>query len=201
MSAAVVGFFTGLTLIIAIGAQNAFVLRLGLARNHVAIAVVVCAVSDALLIVLGISGLGALFRSIPTALVIMKWVGVAYLLWYAVRSFRSAMRPNALIAGEQPLLSRRSVLLMVLGFTFLNPHVYLDTVLLLGSIGNQYEPNQWWFALGASIASVTWFSVLGFGARTAAPLMSRPVTWRILDTGIGLVMLAIAIRLATMDLG
>lgn len=201
MSAAVVGFFTGLTLIIAIGAQNAFVLRLGLARNHVAIAVVVCAVSDALLIVLGISGLGALFRSIPTALVIMKWVGVAYLLWYAVRSFRSAMRPNALIAGEQPLLSRRSVLLMVLGFTFLNPHVYLDTVLLLGSIGNQYEPNQWWFALGASIASVTWFSVLGFGARTAAPLMSRPITWRILDTGIGLVMLAIAIRLATMDLG
>lgn len=196
-----VGFFTGLTLIIAIGAQNAFVLRLGLARNHVAIAVVVCAVSDALLIVLGISGLGALFRSIPTALVIMKWVGVAYLLWYAVRSFRSAMRPNALIAGEQPLLSRRSVLLMVLGFTFLNPHVYLDTVLLLGSIGNQYEPNQWWFALGASIASVTWFSVLGFGARTAAPLMSRPITWRILDTGIGLVMLAIAIRLATMDLG
>lgn len=201
MSAAVIGFFTGLTLIIAIGAQNAFVLRLGLARNHVAIAVVVCAVSDALLIVLGISGLGALFRSIPTALVIMKWVGVAYLLWYAVRSFRSAMRPNALIAGEQPLLSRRSVLLMVLGFTFLNPHVYLDTVLLLGSIGNQYEPNQWWFALGASIASVTWFSVLGFGARTAAPLMSRPITWRILDTGIGLVMLAIAIRLATMDLG
>ena len=201
MSAAVVGFFTGLTLIIAIGAQNAFVLRLGLARNHVAIAVTVCAVSDALLIVLGISGLGALFRSIPTALVIMKWVGVAYLLWYAVRSFRSALRPNALIAGEQPLLSRRSVLLMVLGFTFLNPHVYLDTVLLLGSIGNQYEPNQWWFALGASIASVTWFSVLGFGARTAAPLMSRPITWRILDTGIGLVMLAIAIRLATMDLG
>lgn len=201
MSAAVVGFFTGLTLIIAIGAQNAFVLRLGLARNHVAIAVVVCAVSDAFLIVLGISGLGALFRSIPVALVVMKWVGVAYLLWYAFRSFRSAMRPNALIAGEQAVLSRRSVLLMVLGFTFLNPHVYLDTVLLLGSIGNQYEPNQWWFALGASIASVTWFSVLGFGARTAAPLMSRPVTWRILDTGIGLVMLAIAIRLATMDLG
>lgn len=200
MSAAVVGFFTGLTLIIAIGAQNAFVLRLGLARNHVAIAVVVCAVSDALLIVLGISGLGALFRSIPVALVVMKWVGVAYLLWYAFRSFRSAMRPNALIAGEQAVLSRRSVLLMVLGFTFLNPHVYLDTVLLLGSIGNQYEPNQWWFALGASIASVTWFSVLGFGARTAAPLMSRPITWRILDTGIGLVMLAIAIRLATMDL-
>ena len=200
MSAAVVGFFTGLTLIIAIGAQNAFVLRLGLARNHVAIAVVVCAVSDALLIVLGISGLGALFRSIPTALVIMKWVGVAYLLWYAFRSFRSAMRPNALVAGEQAVLSRRSVLLMVLGFTFLNPHVNLDTVLLLGSIGNQYQPNQWWFALGASIASVTWFSVLGFGARTAAPLMSRPVTWRILDTGIGLVMVAIAIRLATMDL-
>jgi L-lysine exporter family protein LysE/ArgO len=201
VSAAVVGFFTGLTLIIAIGAQNAFVLRLGLARNHVGIAVVVCAVSDALLIVLGISGLGALFRSIPTALVVMKWVGVAYLLWYAFRSFRSAMRPAVLVVGEQSLLSRRSVLLMVLGFTFLNPHVYLDTVLLLGSIGNQYQPNQWWFALGAALASITWFTALGFGARTAAPLMSRPITWRILDIGIGVIMLAIALRLATMDLG
>jgi L-lysine exporter family protein LysE/ArgO len=199
VSEAIIGFFTGLTLIIAIGAQNAFVLRLGLARNHVGIAVVVCAVSDVLLIVLGISGLGALFRSLPTALVVMRWVGVIYLLWYAFRSFRSALRPQALIAGEQEPLSRRSVLLMVLGFTFLNPHVYLDTVLLLGSIGNQYEPNEWWFALGASIASVTWFVTLGFGARIAAPLMSRPVTWRILDIGIGLVMVAIALRLATLD--
>jgi L-lysine exporter family protein LysE/ArgO len=160
---------------------------------------VVCAVSDVLLIVLGISGLGALFRSLPTALVVMRWVGVVYLLWYAFRSFRSALRPQALIAGEQEPLSRRSVLLMVLGFTFLNPHVYLDTVLLLGSIGNQYEPNEWWFALGASFASVTWFVTLGFGARIAAPLMSRPVTWRILDIGIGLVMVAIALRLATLD--
>jgi L-lysine exporter family protein LysE/ArgO len=199
VSEAIIGFFTGLTLIIAIGAQNAFVLRLGLARNHVGIAVVVCAVSDVLLIVLGISGLGALFRSLPTALVVMRWVGVIYLLWYAFRSFRSALRPQALIAGEQEPLSRRSVLLMVLGFTFLNPHVYLDTVLLLGSIGNQYEPNEWWFALGASFASVTWFVTLGFGARIAAPLMSRPVTWRILDIGIGLVMVAIALRLATLD--
>jgi L-lysine exporter family protein LysE/ArgO len=197
---ALTGFFTGLTLIIAIGAQNAFVLRVGLARNHVVIAVAVCAISDALLIALGISGLGAIVRSFPTALIIMKWVGVAYLLWYAARSFKSALHPEVLLPGDQPRLSRKSVLLMVLGFTFLNPHVYLDTVLLLGSIGNQYQPNQWWFALGAGIASITWFSALGFGARSAAPLMSKPVTWRILDSAIGVVMLLIAIRIAFMDI-
>lgn len=199
MSVVLAGFFTGLTLIIAIGAQNAFVLRLGLARNHAFVAVAICAVSDALLIVLGISGLGALVRSFPAALDILKWVGIVYLLWYAFRSFRSALHPTVLLPGDQPQLKLKTVVVMTLGFTYLNPHVYLDTVLLLGSIGNQYQPNQWWFALGASIASITWFSVLGFGARTAAPIMSRPITWRILDIGIGLVMVAIAIRLVFLD--
>jgi len=199
VTVALAGFLTGISLIIAIGAQNAFVLRLGLARNHVFVAVAICAISDALLIILGISGLGVLVRGFPTALVILKWVGIVYLLWYAYRSFRNAVHPEVLLPGDQPQLAFKKVVLMTLGFTYLNPHVYLDTVLLLGSIGNQYQPNQWWFAIGASIGSLVWFSALGFGARTAAPIMSRPITWRILDIGIGLVMVAIAIRLIFLD--
>ena len=195
MHAALPGFLTGLSLIVAIGAQNAFILRLGLARTHIGPAVAICALSDAVLIALGISGLGAIVRSVPVALEVMKWVGIAYLLWYAFRSFRSAAHPNARRVDERQAPALRAVVLMTLGFTFLNPHVYLDTVLLVGSIGNQYRPDQWWFALGAMCASVVWFFGLGLGARKAAPLMARPVTWRILDIVIGLVMTGIAVRL------
>jgi L-lysine exporter family protein LysE/ArgO len=199
--AALPGLFAGLSLIIAIGAQNAFVLRLGLARNHVAAAVAICAASDALLIAAGISGLGVIVRSIPVALVVLKWIGIAYLTWYAIKSFRSAAHPEVLLPGDENSRSLRTVIAMTLAFTFLNPHVYLDTVLLLGSIGNQYRPDQWWFALGATCASILWFCTLGFGARAAARLMSRPITWRILDITIGIVMLLIAIRLVFSDLG
>jgi L-lysine exporter family protein LysE/ArgO len=195
------GLFAGLSLIIAIGAQNAFVLRLGLARNHVAAAVAICAASDALLIAAGISGLGVVVRNIPVALVVLKWIGIAYLTWYAIKSFRSAAHPEVLLPGDENTRSLRTVIAMTLAFTFLNPHVYLDTVLLLGSIGNQYRPDQWWFALGATCASILWFCTLGFGARAAARLMSRPITWRILDITIGVVMLLIAIRLVFSDLG
>ncbi len=201
MHAALPGLFAGLSLIIAIGAQNAFVLRLGLARNHVAAAVVICAAADALLIAAGISGLGVIVRSIPVALIVLKWIGIAYLTWYAIKSFRSAAHPEVLLPGDENTRSLRTVIAMTLAFTFLNPHVYLDTVLLLGSIGNQYRPNQWWFALGATCASILWFCTLGFGARAAARLMSRPITWRILDITIGVVMLLIAIRLVFSDLG
>jgi L-lysine exporter family protein LysE/ArgO len=198
--AALPGLLTGLTLIIAIGAQNAFVLRLGLARNHVGAAVAICAASDALLIAAGIGGLGAVVHGIPVALQILKWIGIAYLTWYAIRSFRSAAHPEVLLPGDQESKSLRSVVAMTLAFTFLNPHVYLDTVLLLGSIGNQYRPDQWWFAFGAACGSVIWFCTLGFGARAASRLMSRPMTWRILDIAIGVVMLLIAIRLLFSDL-
>lgn len=201
MHAALPGLFAGLSLIIAIGAQNAFVLRLGLARNHVAAAVAICATSDALLIAAGISGLGVIVRSIPVALVVLKWVGIAYLTWYAIKSFRSAAHPEVLLPGDENTQSLRTVIAMTLAFTFLNPHVYLDTVLLLGSIGNQYRPDQWWFALGATCASILWFCTLGFGARAAARLMSRPITWRVLDVTIAVVMLLIAIRLVFSDLG
>ena len=201
MHAALPGLLAGLSLIIAIGAQNAFVLRLGLARNHVGIAVAICAASDAVLIAAGISGLGVVVRSVPVALVVLKWIGIAYLTWYAIKSFRSAAHPEVLLPGEQDSRSLRTVVVMTLGFTFLNPHVYLDTVLLLGSIGNQYRPDQWWFALGATCASILWFCTLGFGARVAARWMSRSITWRILDITIGIVMLLIAIRLLFSDLG
>lgn len=200
MHAALPGFLTGLSLIVAIGAQNAFLLRLGLTRVHILPAVAICAASDAALIALGISGLGAVVRGVPVALVVMKWVGVVYLLWYAIRSFRSAAHPAVLTPDDRAVPSLRAVVLMTLGFTFLNPHVYLDTVLLVGSIGNQYRPDQWWFALGAATASLTWFIGLGLGARKAAPLMARPVTWRVLDISIGVVMTAIALRLAFSEL-
>ena len=193
MHAALPGLLAGLSLIIAIGAQNAFVLRLGLARNHVGTAVLICAASDALLIAAGISGLGVIVRGVPVALVVLKWIGIAYLTWYAIKSFRSAAHPEVLLPGDQDSRSLRTVIAMTL--------VYLDTVLLLGSIGNQYRPDQWWFALGAACASILWFCALGFGARAAARLMSRPITWRILDITIGIVMLLIAVRLLFSDLG
>ena len=195
MHAAIPGFFTGLSLIVAIGAQNAFLLRLGLARNYVFVAVAICAVSDAALIALGIGGLGVVIEGSTFALELVKWVGVTYLSIFALRSFWKARFPQVLLpAGDSP---RRlaAVIAATLGFTFLNPHVYLDTVLLVGSIGNQYESDRWWFALGAALASLTWFVTLGFGSRAAAPLMSQPRTWRILDTAICVIMLIIALRL------
>jgi L-lysine exporter family protein LysE/ArgO len=198
--AAIPGFFTGLSLIVAIGAQNAFLLRLGLARNHIFTAVAICAISDALLIALGIGGLGVIVEQSDLALEIVKWIGVTYLVIFALRSFWKARFPDALLPSEQSTRKLSAVVAATLAFTFLNPHVYLDTVLLVGSIGNQYGPDRWWFALGAAIASATWFISLGFGSRALAPLMSRASTWRILDTAIGIIMLLIAARLVVGDL-
>ena len=200
MHAAIPGFFTGLSLIVAIGAQNAFLLRLGLARNHIFTAVAICAISDALLIALGIGGLGVIVEQSDLALEIVKWIGVTYLVIFALRSFWKARFPDALLPSEQSTRKLSAVVAATLAFTFLNPHVYLDTVLLVGSIGNQYGPDRWWFALGAAIASATWFISLGFGSRALAPLMSRANTWRILDTAIGIIMLLIAARLIVGDL-
>lgn len=195
MSIVLAGFITGLSLIVAIGAQNAYVLRLGLTRTHVGLAVAICAISDAVLIVAGTAGVGAIVEASPTALTIVSWVGALYLGTYAVLAFRRALRTEVLMPSEQTAPSRRAVLLAVVAFTWLNPHVYLDTVLLLGSIGSQYGADRWWFALGAATASVVWFTGLGFGARAAARLMSRPVTWRVLDIVIGVVMTMIAVSL------
>lgn len=195
MDVALAGFLTGLSLIVAIGAQNAYVLRLGLARNHVGVAVAICAGADALLIALGIGGLGAIVQAHGDVLTAIALLGGAYLLWFAFRSFRSALHPDVLLPSQQEPQAVAAVAVAVLGLTFFNPHVYLDTILLVGTIGASFGADRWWFALGAAIASLVWFSGLGFGARLLSPLMARPVTWRVLDAAIGVVMLTIAIVL------
>lgn len=192
---ALTGFFSGLSLIVAIGAQNAYVLRLGLMRTYVGIAVVICALSDAILIIAGTAGMGALVSQNQILLKIISWVGAGYLLFYGASAFWRARKPNVLLPTEQELPNKLKVILAVIGFTWLNPHVYLDTVLLLGSIGSQFGSDRWWFALGASIGSVLWFTGLGYGSKAAAKIMSRPITWRILDIFIGVVMTTIAISL------
>ena len=197
MGALVAGFLTGLSLIIAIGAQNAYVLRMGLSHSYVALIVGLCAASDVVLIAVGIGGLGSVIRSAPAVLQIFRWVGVAYLSYFAFTSFRRALHPGVLVPTETNSVSRASVVSATLALTFLNPHVYLDTVLLLGSIGNQYGHLRWYFALGAAIASVAWFSSLGFGARLASRFMSRSTTWRVLDIVIGVIMALVALKLAT----
>jgi len=196
MVALIAGFFSGLSLIVAIGAQNAFVIRQGLLRGHVALVVTVCSLADAFLIILGIGGLGKIIQSQPQALEFIRWFGVAYLIWFGVKSVRAALSPQSLDVQGENEKSAWKVLLTVLTFTFLNPHVYLDTVILLGSIANQFSDHRWFFALGASLASVVWFTSIGYGARAASHLMSRPIFWKILDSVIAAIMFTIALTLA-----
>ena len=196
MIALIPGFLTGLSLIVAIGAQNAFVIRQGLLRSHVLLVVIFCSVSDALLIILGTGGLGKIVQSNPDLLTFIRWFGVAYLTWFGIKSLRSAFKENQLLATGQAEVSWKRILTTVLALTYLNPHVYLDTVIFVGSIANQFEGDKWFFALGASIASVGWFSTIGFGARAASHLMSKPIFWRILDISIALIMFSIALTLA-----
>ena len=195
MIAIVPGFLAGLSLIIAIGAQNAFVIRQGLTKKYVLLTVLLCACSDALLIALGASGLGALIKSNKDLLEFVRWFGVAYLLWFAFKSAKSAFKSAALNSAGEASADKKSVILMVLGLTFLNPHVYLDTVILLGSIGNQFVPNQWWFAAGAVVASFVWFFSLGYGAKLLSKYMSSVRFWQVLDVVIALVMFSIALTL------
>jgi L-lysine exporter family protein LysE/ArgO len=186
------GFLTSLGLIVAIGAQNAFVIRQSLTRKHVLLVVLICAASDALLITLGIAGLGAAIQGLPWLLEIFRWFGAAYLTWFGVSSIRSAMKNESMtdLTGESQ--SRTKVVLALLGFTFLNPHCYLDTVILLGSIGNQFGDQKWFFALGAALGSFLWFASIGFGARAASGLMRKPLFWKVLDLVIAAVMFSIA---------
>lgn len=186
------GFLTMLTLIVAIGAQNAFVLRTGLARHHVGVVVLVCALSDAVLVLAGVLGVGSVVSTHPSLLTWVRWLGAAYLVGYGLTCLRNARHPQSLaVTGEAP--PRRGVLTTVLALTWLNPHVYLDTVLLVGSLANQHPGSgRWWFAAGAITASVLWFISLGYGARLLAPLFAKPLTWRLLDVAIALVMFSIA---------
>lgn len=188
------GLLTGLALIVAIGAQNAFVLRQGIRREHVGVVVVLCAVSDAVLILGGTAGIGVLVSRFPAVLDVLRWGGAAYLAWWAVRSFASAARPSSL-AAEAPR-SRGSVIATTLALTYLNPHVYLDTVVLVGSLANQHGPGtRWVFAAGAVTGSVVWFSALGYGARALSGVLRSPRTWQAVDVVIGVVMLVLAVNL------
>ena len=190
------GLATGLTLIIAIGAQNAFVLRQGLVREYVGPVVAVCAVSDLVLIVAGVSGIGTVVEQASWVLDVVRWLGVAFLAWYGLSSLLRARRPQALEAARAGAPTLRRAVVTALALTWLNPHVYLDTVLLLGSIATAEGDGRWWFALGACAASVLWFTTLGFGARFAQRLFATAGAWRVLDVLIGLTMLGIALRLA-----
>ena len=182
----------------AIGSQNAFVLRQGIRGEHVAAVVLVCSVSDALLIAAGIAGIGALIEANPVVVEVARYAGAAFLVGYGVMAARRAIRPGALTAsGRQKALRAGAARLHGLALTWLNPHVYLDTVLLLGSLANQQAQDlRWWFGAGAIAASIAWFSALGFGARILRPFFARPSSWRLLDGLIAVVMLALGLRLA-----
>jgi len=184
-------------LIIAIGAQNAFVLRNGLRGTHVGWIVAVCAASDIVLISVGTGALGWIARVASPALVVMRWGGVAFLVVYGFLSLRRAWRGEELgVDGEDAAPSRLGpTLVTTLALTWLNPHVYIDTVALLGSLANSHRPDQWWFAGGAMLASCLWFPLLGFGARWLRPLFRSARAWRVLDVVIALVMWAIAASL------
>ena len=196
MTATIAGMLAGFSLIIAIGAQNAFVLRQGIRREHVGVVVSICAACDFVLIIAGTLGVGALVTAHPVVLTVFKWAGAAYLLWFAFTSFRSAMHPQALEMRESS--PSRSIVLSALAITLLNPRVYLDTVVMLGNLANQHGPDRWWFTLGACLASLIWFPALGYGARALAGPLGRPGVWRLIDLVIGMVMIAIAIRLITL---
>jgi L-lysine exporter family protein LysE/ArgO len=191
------GFLLGLSLIIAIGAQNAFVLRQGLLRQHVLAVCLICAVSDALLIAAGIAGFGVVVERQPALPRVMTWLGAAFLLWYGFGRFRAALRPTGLHPAEQPAPSLRAAVGTCLALTWLNPHVYLDTVVLLGGIASRHTPPaRIAFGLGAVVASFGFFFALGYGARLLTPLFARPAAWRWLDAGVGLTMWLLAFRLA-----
>lgn len=192
--AAATGFALGLVLIVAIGAQNAFVLRQGLRREHVGVIVALCALADALLMLAGVAGLGRVLGERPAWAAVLTWGGALFLTAYGLRALHRARQPGSLLAaaGNQPI-SLQNALLQTMAFTFLNPHVYLDTLLLVGSVGAQQPaPVRWFFAAGAVTASVLWFSALGYGARLLAPLFARPRAWQVLDAVIGVTMLLLA---------
>jgi len=189
-----VGF--GLSLIVAIGAQNAYVLRQGLRREHVFAVVAVCALSDVILIGIGVGGLGSLIQAAPWLLDTMTVGGAAFLIAYGALAARRAWRPSAINADTAgTATSRRTAVTTTLALTWLNPHVYLDTVILLGSVAGSHGDDRWWFGVGAAIGSIVWFTALGYGARGLRPLFAKPAAWRVLDALIALVMLAIAFSL------
>jgi len=210
LSSALAGFGLGLSLIVAIGAQNLFVLRQGVRREHAWAVAAVCAVSDAALIALGVSGLGVLLDAVPWLVDVVRWAGAAFLVAYGVLAARRALRPSGAalhvaaddadeVAATGGAVATRTrlapVLLTCLALTWLNPHVYLDTVFLLGSVAGTHGDARWWFAAGAITASFAWFFALALGARRLGRRLSTPRAWRVLDGIIAVVMIALAVSL------
>ncbi|GLU91205.1 LysE/ArgO family amino acid transporter [Agromyces sp. NBRC 114283] len=240
LSSTLAGLGLGLSLIVAIGAQNVFVLRQGIRREHVFAVAAVCAMSDAVLILAGVSGIGAVLTAVPWLVDVVRWAGAAFLAGYAVLAAKRAIRPSGATLGagastaapsdgtpdgaapsaagpaattsaagtltaaparptHETDTAARTTLLATLGtclaLTWLNPHVYLDTVFLLGSVANGHGEGRWWFALGAALGSVLWFFGLAYGARLLGRVLSTPRAWRILDGVIAVVMLALAVSL------
>ncbi|WP_406010730.1 LysE/ArgO family amino acid transporter [Streptomyces sp. NBC_00637] len=196
LTATAAGFGTGLSLIVAIGAQNAFVLRQGIRRDAVLAVVGICALSDALLIALGVGGVGALVVAWPGALTAVGWIGGLFLLCYGALAARRVFRPTGALATEgEGAGSVRRAVLTCLALTWLNPHVYLDTVFLLGSVAADRGPLRWTFGLGAVLASLCWFAALGFGARLLSRFLTRPTAWRVLDGLVAATMIVLGVTL------
>jgi L-lysine exporter family protein LysE/ArgO len=201
LTATAAGFGTGLSLIVAIGAQNAFVLRQGVRRDAVLAVVGICALSDAALIALGVGGVGSVVVAWPSVLTAVGLIGGLFLIGYGCLAARRVLKPSALTVTAGPADpvgaagSRRRAVLTCLAMTWLNPHVYLDTVFLLGSIAADRGPLRWTFGLGAVIASLVWFAALGFGARLLSPLLARPSAWRVLDALIAVTMIVLGATL------
>ncbi len=198
MTALLPGFALSLTLILAIGAQNAFVLRQGLRLQHVFWVCLTCAVSDAILITVGVAGFGGLGQAVPWFEPLMRYGGAGFLIWYGAQNAMSAWRGGETLEAEGPKTQTlRRTILTLLALTWLNPHVYLDTVVLLGSISAQYD-NRLAFGVGAVMASFVFFFSLGYGARMLSPIFAKPRSWQILDALIALTMWAIAAKLLLM---
>jgi len=196
MTTYIAGFSLGLSLIIAIGSQNAFVLKQGLKRQYVFVVCAVCAISDAILISLGVAGFGAIIKQYPQIEVFARYGGALFLIAYALLSFKSAFTAHhGMDTRSETKASLFKAVSMCLAFTWLNPHVYLDTVILLGSISTQYQPNQGLFAAGAITASLLFFFSLGYGAKFLAPLFKKPKSWKVLEFCVGIIMSSIAFSL------
>jgi L-lysine exporter family protein LysE/ArgO len=189
----IAGLLMGLSLIVAIGPQNAWVITAGLQRQRVGLVIAICIAGDLSLIVAGVGGVGSILSRFSLLLTLARYGGAAYLSYMALSRLRDARRPHALQVGSRA--SAGSVTRKTLTLTFLNPHVYLDTVVLLGSVSAHWGSERWSFAIGASLASVGWFTVVGFGARQFSFLATTPVVWRCIDLANGLIMLAVAASL------